>query len=511
MFINGAWIRSVKTPTFRAAYGISEELEDMIQKQLASILQEGIQFAERGKEPVSEAQKNYDSIGRFGLSALRPSVQENSIRFLKKMIQRIYCMRDTNDISEMLGTFCKYRITSLFSFFAYYEPGKYIYVKPALGTGELGLPDPSYYFKSVPGKSKTLFAYGAMLDTLSEKLDLDEKLSAVIPMEFYFAQEYLRTQSQREQYLKGEELSTKFSTIPWDFFWKAVGIPNWKSEEFKIYPPGWIKAIARAFRKFTIEDWKRLLTVHLLLHAVKLLPPPFDDIHSTFFEKRLRGQTKKLPQMELTLRLLNEWMPETMSRLYLKNCVNPSLKEEVIQFVRTIQHAAKHRIQTTDWFDPSTKRKALLKIEQMKIGVAYPDRMPKFQELNLQTDNLLQNVLLLGEDHTKSDILHMNKSFNIEKEWDDAIYAVNAYYYSEVNQMIIPSGSLLWPFYDKHAPLGWNYGGLGAVIGHEMTHAFDSDGKEYDETGKESNWWTPSDNREYNRRTKAIINLFNQA
>lgn len=511
MFINGAWLHSVKTPTFRSAYGVSEELEDLIEKQLFTILDTGIQYAEHGKIPHTEYSKHLDSVGRFGLSALRPGVQENSIRALKKMIQQIQCMRDLNDISAMLGNFCKYRITSLLSFFVYYDPGKVIYVKPALGTGELGLPDPSYYFKSAPGKSKTLFAYGAMLDKFSELLELDEKLSAVIPMEFFFASEYLRTQAQKEQYMKGSELQEKFSTIQWDFFWKSFDISDWKSTTFKVYPPGWIKAVSKGLRKFTLQDWKLLLITHLILHAVKVLPPPFDDIHSAFYEKRLRGQTKKLPQRQLTIRLLNEWMPETLSRLYLKEFVNPNQKKEVFIFVRSIQDAALNRLQNTKWLDNSTKNKAILKVKKMKLGVAYPDRMPDFEELNLQTDNLFHNILLLGEDHTKSDLSKLHKPFNIEKEWDDAIYAVNAYYYSEVNQMIIPSGSLLWPFYDANAPLGWNYGGLGAVIGHEMTHAFDSDGKLYDENGKETNWWTLSDNREYNKRTKSIIQLYNQA
>jgi putative endopeptidase len=95
--------------------------------------------------------------------------------------------------------------------------------------------------------------------------------------------------------------------------------------------------------------------------------------------------------------------------------------------------------------------------------------------------------------------------------WDDAIYAVNAYYYNDTNQMILPAGGLQWPFYHVKAPRGWNFGGLGAIVGHEMTHAFDSDGKEFDENGKKGNWWTHSDNREYNRRSKAIVALYNES
>jgi len=117
----------------------------------------------------------------------------------------------------------------------------------------------------------------------------------------------------------------------------------------------------------------------------------------------------------------------------------------------------------------------------------------------------------LGEDSTNSDLLKLNKNVDIENRWEDAIYAVNAYYYSEVNQIILPAGSLQWPFYHLLAPQGWNFGGLGAVIGHEMTHAFDSDGKNYNEYGVEENWWTANDNIEYKKRTTALVELFNNS
>jgi predicted metalloendopeptidase len=218
-----------------------------------------------------------------------------------------------------------------------------------------------------------------------------------------------------------------------------------------------------------------------------------------------------LPQKELTVRLLQEWMPSTMSRLYLKYFFDENLKKEATLFVKMIQRAAIDRIKNTKWFSEGTRKKAVQKVERMKLGVAYPGKLPALESVPMKTDNLFQNILSLGEEHTKDEIQKINKSIDISNEWDDAIYAVNAFYYSEVNQLILPAGSILWPFYHSKAPFGWNFGGLGAVVGHEMTHAFDSDGKDYNSEGIKEKWWTTHDNKEYTKRTKALIKLYNQA
>jgi putative endopeptidase len=510
LYVNNAWLHSVKTPSYRSAIGVSEELEEVIKENLLILIEKSIAFSKRGISPRSVYEKAFQLVGLFGLSALRPNVQANNIHLLKKMINDVNCMRSTDDVVRMLGTFVRFRITTVLSLYTYFEPGKTITSRCALSPGQLGLPDASYYLRE-GASSNVLAYYGKFLETLGKLLDLDLELSKVIGIEHMFAKELLKYQSQHDTIIEGGQLLTKFNGIHWDLFWETIGYDQWKTHTIKLNPPGWIKIIEHTLKHLPIEDWKLLLTVHLILHAVPLLPPPFDDIHSNFFEKYLRGQAKKLPQRELTTRLLQEWMPSTMSKLYLKYFIDSSLKKEATSFVKTIQIAAIDRIQRTDWFSASAKRNAIDKVKKMKMGVAYPSKLRTPTGFSLQSDNLFQNILLLGEDHTRDDLASVNHKVNIENEWDDAIYAVNAYYYSEVNQLVLPAGSLQWPFYHPDAPSGWNYGGLGAIVGHEMTHAFDSDGKEYDWEGKKKKWWTAQDNREYNKRTKALIRLFSQA
>lgn len=510
-YVNATWLRSVKTPAWRSAFGVSEELEEKIKKEFSSLLPKAISHAETQSEAKTKDKLLLEQVGKFSLSALRPSLQQENVLLLKQLLQDIHCIRDPKEVCIMLAQMCKYRVTSLLAFYTYYEAGRTVTCRPALSIGQLGLPDTTYYFGVAPGKSKTLLAYGSMLDKVGELLEIQTPLSLVVPIESYFANQIVETQAEEESYATGTQLVKQYPGIAWQEFWGTLGVASWKSMKFRVNPAGWIRAIHRALTKLSIQDWKLLLSVHLILHALPLLPPPYDILHFEFFEHRLKGQSKKVPQKELTIRLLQDWMPSVMSRLYRKHFVPDSLKPTVIHFVNLIRSAALNRIKATKWFDPSTKKKALRKVQEMRTGVAYPDVFPPVPDVPLQSTNLLKNVFDLGMDHTKKELALLNRSCNIEKEWDDAIYAVNAYYYNDTNQIILPAGGLQWPFYHTDAPQGWNFGGLGAIVGHEMTHAFDSDGKEYDENGKKVNWWTQADNREYMKLTKAIIGVYDRA
>ena len=511
LYVNGSWLHTVKTPSYRSAFGVSEELEELIKEDFLILVEKAKDYAKKTNTSRKENEKAFLNVGRFALSALRPSVQPKSIHLLQQLVNDINCIRDTKDITKILALFCKMRVTSLLSFYTFYEPSKNITARCALGPGQLGLPDTSYYFPTPPESSSTLVLYGEMLDKIGSLLDLQEKLSSVIQIETIFAKNLQKLQYDKDIQLRGKELPKRFQSFDWDLFWKTIGYSGWKDHTLKLNPPGWIKLIDKLLHTMPLDDWKLLLKTHLILHALPLLPPPLDDIHSEFYEKHLRGQSKKLPQTELTVRLLQEWMPNTMSRLYLKYFFDDSLKIQAFEFIKKIQAAAINRIHNTDWFSEKTREKAIEKVKKMKLGVAYPARLPSLEKGLLKTDNLLQNVLFLGEDHTNDETHKINKTVDIANEWDDAVYAVNGFYYSEVNQLILPAGSLLWPFYHSNAPFGWNFGGLGAVIGHEMTHAFDSDGKDYNAEGHKEKWWTIKDNKEYTKRTKALIHLYNQS
>jgi predicted metalloendopeptidase len=188
----------------------------------------------------------------------------------------------------------------------------------------------------------------------------------------------------------------------------------------------------------------------------------------------------------------------------------PEIKRETGRFVEELVDVAKDRLQETEWLQPSTRKQAVEKVQRMILSIGYPDRFAKLSIPTVKSDNLLENLLQLGEWQTSYEISRLGETRKEQKDWDEPVFAVNAYYYSQSNEMVIPLGSLYWPFYSSTAKLGWNYGGLGCILGHEMTHAFDKEGKEYDPDGFPKKWWTESDNRAYNKKSRSLIQLYNQ-
>ena len=505
-YVNGAWLKKTKIPGNSSSFGISEELDAAIEKQIEKILKKSIQFAKVGKAPRGTHEVSMDLVGRLGLSALRPEVQGENITYLKKLCKGFGCIRDRDDISRTFAEFARYRITSLFSVTVYYEPGKKPLAKPYLCSGGLGLPNSSYYKKEAPGKSNILLLYGKLLDRLSKELET-EKLSAVIPIETFLSARI----EDADDIIKGVELSELCPSINWDIFWTHLEIPNWKTVDIKINSRGWLKQIHEAFKHFSLDNWKLLLTAHAILHSLRVLPYPFNRLYFNFFEKRLRGQKRSPTRLELTIDLLKEWAPSSISYLYAELYIPNSLKSEIHAFVGVIQSAAADRIQNSQWMSPPTKRKAIEKVRGLRLDIGSPDSFPTLPKVNLQTDTLLQNIFLLGEEYTLLDMRTVGKEVDVDKYWDDVVYSTNAHYYTETNQMILPAGSFSWPFYHQAAPVGWNYGGLGAVISHEMTHAFDMDGMKYSAIGEKKNWWTTTDLKKYKKMAARLVERFSKA
>jgi predicted metalloendopeptidase len=378
-----------------------------------------------------------------------------------------------------------------------------------LGSANLGLPDLSYYSATAPGKSRTLVAYIEMCRKISRELEIKD-ITNGIHVEGRLAVVIQKSkESTNPQIVKGRQLFHKYSDIPWEEFFLNFGLSNWKEIAFHIPSLQWIHSMNRAFRTWSLEMYKDIFTLHTVLDAISVLPAPFDDYNFELYGKRLRGQQEKLPQKELLLLLAKQFCSMPLSILYIHKSLDLSLKPKVKRFVEHIRGCAVRRIKDLPWLDDSTKKTATAKLENMTLSISHPSSFPSLEIPSLDTENLLYNLYSLREMNTKHKLVLSHHQLPLSEFWTEPPYTVNAYYNNELNQFILPAGSLYVPFFYKNPKkLGWNYGALGAMIGHELTHAFDVDGKEFNERGEKENWWTPGDNREYNKRTRALVKLF---
>lgn len=500
-YINGKWLKHIPIPTFRTSYGVSEEIEVLIQQKLQTILDDAYSFSSQGLKPRSKEEEMKDLLGRLGLSTLRIGKQKNNIDILKQTIQTFNCMRDKQDVVQVLGKMIRHGIPTFFTCSVYQNRA---YIVP----GILGLPDISYYEATAPGKSKTLLAYVLLCKKISTELEIPD-ISNGIQVESLVAQTLDNLSDEIKEKKKGKELEDEFKDIPFDILFKEIGISNWKETIFTVNNR-FLRFTNKLFRTWPIENWKQMFILHTILDAIPILPPPYDTYHFEFFGKRLRGQVEKLPQSELYFNISKELLSIPLSYLYVKKYLSNSFKQEIIQFVEHIRSLTIEHMKES-WLEESTKETAIKKIKEMNLSISHPVEFPSLKIPFLDTERLLSNIYVLREMNLQLGIDSLGKKYKPEEYWEEPPYAVNAYYNNETNQFILPAGSLMEPFYyGSKERLGWNYGGLGAIIGHEMTHAFDVDGKEYNEKGQRMQWWTKKDNREYNKRTNALIKLFDK-
>ena len=247
----------------------------------------------------------------------------------------------------------------------------------------------------------------------------------------------------------------------------------------------------------------------MIIHFLQVLPPPYDTWEFEFFGKRLKGQTEKLPQERVALQVVEKLLDASLGDLFAKKYVSPIVKQECMEIAKEIKRGAMHVAGSTTWLEPATRQKAMLKVKNIHLNVAYPTVPQKDIKTKLDPENMLKNIFALSALEFKNEMKKINTILE-PYVWEDTVFAVNAYYYSEGNRLFLPSGILRWPFFHPNASDGWNFGGLGASIGHEISHAFDNDGNEYDENGNKHSWWSKQESERYAHTTKDLIELFNK-
>jgi len=503
--INDKWLEKTEIPKNSSSYSVNEEIEDVIEKDLYSIIDKCYNSVKKDKNL-----NNFEEIiGRFALSSLRESVQKNSITALKNNIQTLNCIRSIEDIGDTLGYFCKNNIDTILSTYLQLERtknDKSIYTL-YLTSSNLGLPDVTYYKATAPGKIKTLISYIQMVKQACKLLEIDD-ISDVISTESFYSAYINKLESNNSILIKGHELEKMFHIFPWNNFFTSYGINNWKNKSYRIQSKKYFDVLQKSLIEIPLEQLKKLFKLHLILSTLLILPSPYNTLYFDFYQNKLKGQKEKYSQKHLTLLLIKNHLSIPLSILYKKEFLENSLKRNTTKFIEKIRSSALKQIASNKWLQESTKKVAIEKVKNMTLSIGWPEQYYKLDLPNLQTDNLLENIYLLGAASTANNIKLLNTESIPGTTWEEPAFMVNAFYYNEINEFVVPAGSLQYPFYSDKSSIGWNYGGLGAVIGHEMVHAFDENGREYDQHGFFKQWWLPIDNRRYYSLIKRLEELY---
>lgn len=463
-------------------YGVSEEVEECIFDTSVKIL-------ETTKNPLLRSLSD---------SCLHSRSQQNSVEFLKEHLKKLSCIETPADVFQHLATLDRKRMASCIGLS--YTIDKEGILQLLINGSPASIPLPFYFSR------EKLKAYKSLLKTLGNHFD-QPNLESIIRMEKGLLFKLENTWSPQRFSCKGLQLLRKFPTIPWASWFAAYGIEDWKTKLFYYSNPQYIRFMGRMLKEISIPMWKLYIARIYILSMLQYLPPPFDELHFDFFRKSAQGQKQKQPQKELLVNIVYNYCGDLFSKLFWETSGSKEVEKMGKPFVEQLQQAAIDRLEETEWMQKSTKDAAILKMKKLNIEVVRPREWSPAPNLTLDPKNLVKNIFALGEEMTKVMFSRIGKSYTF---WEEGVYRVNAYYFTENNEIMIPYGTMLPPYFmESKQKIAWNLGGLGTIIGHEMCHAFDDDGRCYDERGQMKKWWTRKDLLDYKRKSKQFITLFN--
>jgi putative endopeptidase len=488
-WVNQKWLRKTPMPTFENDYGISEEVERCIYEKSLHILMDIKNGTSKDPDHVF--------LRTLTESCLHSGSQHTSVEYLQRVIHTLECIQDSNDVVRELAKLSSIGYASLFSFQYIVEDSK---ITLCLNGNVSALPTPFYSDK------EKIKHYKELLQKLAGDFHMDN-LERVFPMEHSFALKLDEVWSEENHKTTGRQLANKFPGIPWDIWFEAHNLQNWKSMPIVYRSPRWIRFVSQMLKEVSIDFWKLYIARAYIVTSLRFLPPPYDEMDFAFFGKLSQGQIDKTPQKELLVNIVHDYCGDLFSKVYWEKEGDKEVEESVNGFVESIFQATYRRIEKTEWLSPKTRERAIQKVRSIRREVVRPSSWAPFTPIELDSNNLLFNIFRLGEMLMGSLFRRVGQTL---RYWDEGIYRVNAYYYSENNEIMIPYGTTLSPFYSPKFSDAWNFGALGSIIGHEICHAFDEDGRLRNEKGEREKWWTRKDNLQYNNRSKKLIALFNK-
>jgi putative endopeptidase len=307
-----------------------------------------------------------------------------------------------------------------------------------------------------------------------------------------------------------EELQTFAPGMKWFCVFSFLGRPD--VVEVNVVNPTFFKELSTALREESVADWKTFLRWKLILATVPYLSIDLAEEHFDFYERKLDGKQVMKPRWKRVLDAEYEAIGKAIGRIYVERYFDSSSKARMQEMISNLKKAFRERIGNLTWMKPETKKKALLKLDVLDVQVGYPDEWLNNSELEVKNDSYIMNVLRASKfkfHHGPDGLDRISKPVN-RKLWEMDPQETNAY--ADVNKVLIvfPAGILQLPFFNKDADDAVNYGAIGAIIGHEMTHHFDSQGRKFDASGNLTDWWTPKDIENFNKSTGILVDEYNR-
>jgi len=507
-YANGNWQKNNPIPATESRWGSFNELQEFNLDACKKLLESA---ASKHQKKGALLQK----IGDFYKSGMDTiAIEKAGMTPLLPFLERVNKIKTKEDIINELAEQHKEGIGPLFSFYVYQDDKNSTAVVPQFQQGGLGMPDKDYYTKSDERTLKIRNAYKDYITRMFELIGTSPSDAAQIQGRIFEFEKSLASKSSSRVELRDPVKNYNKLEIPkFQSLLTNINANDFLNKLGASYhyvlvgQPAFFEAINTKLVETSVEDWKIYLKWNVLRKAAGYLS---DDFVKTQFNysKALSGQKEQKERWKRVLAVVDDNIGELLGQEYVKQHFKPEAKKRMLELVDNLARVFEKRIKGLDWMSESTKKKAELKLHAFMRKIGYPDKWRDYSKLHIGKV-YWENVVAANKFSYQYMVRKLNRPVD-RTEWLMSPPTVNAYYNPSLNEIVFPAGILQFPFFDNAADDAFNYGGIGAVIGHEMTHGFDDQGRQYDAQGNLSDWWTEEDAAKFKAKTDVVVQQFNQ-
>jgi endothelin-converting enzyme/putative endopeptidase len=514
-FANGQWVAATEIPADRSAWSAGQALVEDTNQRILQLIDAA------GRQPGAGDAKKVATY--YGAIMDEAGIEARGTAPLKPVLDRIAAIRDKAGLTQALGASLRadvdplnatdFNTENLFGVWiaqGFEDPDHYV---PYLLQGGLGMPDRAFYLEDNERMSRLRTAYQAHIAAILKLAGFSEpeaRAARVFELERKLAQAHgTREESADIQKANNpwtdRDFATKAPGMDWKAFFQGAGLG--KQKRFIVYHPKAIAGAAALVGEMPVQTWKDWLAFHTVNQHTGVLPKAFVDQRFDFYGRTLSGTPQLSARWKRGLASLNEAMPEAVGKMYVDRYFPPAAKVKVQQMVTNIVDAFHQRIDRLDWMAPSTKQEAHAKLKALYVGVGYPEKWTTYGGLEIKADDAFGNARRASQYHYRLELAKLGTKVD-PKEWSMPPQLVNAVNMPMQNALNFPAAILQPPFFDPDGSDAVNYGAIGSVIGHEISHSFDNIGAEFDSKGRVRDWWTKDDREHFAKAAQALVSQY---
>jgi len=509
-FANGNWLKATEIPAAYSTWGSFNILAENNRKTLHDILEES------AKKTGLKAGTNEQKVGDFYATCMDEAKREaEGARPLAPYLARIDKVKDLKGLEAEITYFHKAGLPALFGFGSYPDFKNSSMQIGTAAQGGLSLPNKDYYTKTDEKSVKLRADFVQHMTNMFKLLGDDPDAAAknaqtVMAIETRLAQNSrgpveLRDPTTQYHMMTTAELAKLTPNFSWPDYFAGLGLP--KDLTINITTPEFFQAADKALTEIPVADWKTYLRWRLVNSAASALSSPFETESFNFYGKTLSGRKEQYPLWRRCVSSADDNLGEALGQVYVARAFTPESKARMQTMISNLLAAFREHVQKADWMSDATRQAALAKLAAFGQKIGYPEKWIDYSRLNITRDSYAANIIRASEFAQARDLAKIGKPID-KTEWGLTPPTVNAYNNPFRNEIVFPAGILQPPFFNPEADDAVNYGAIGAVIGHEITHGFDDQGAKFDLQGNVKDWWTPADLKNFEARSECVINQF---